>query len=191
LTFPWEACSPSVMDSLPDLLRAARCLLGHSQIDIEKKLGLKFRSVYTLEARRYKLLPREAYLLKERYEEEGIEFTEAGPGFGAGIRWRVPGRKDPFKRVLILAARGLANLSQAGLAKVAHVDRNFIARLEQDEFDALSPEKWQRLEEALKSRNVQFTAETSSSGAGVRWINQPVHARQDKNPPNSNTGSRG
>ncbi len=164
------------MDTLPDLLRAARCLLGHSQTGIEVLLKLKFRSVYTLEARRYKLLPRHAYLLKEKYEEEGIEFTKAADEFGEGIRWRVPGKKDPFRRIMLPAARGLANLSQAQLAKIADVDRSFIARFERDEFEAVSAEKLNRLEAALMRENVQFAPETATHGAGVRWIRQPASA---------------
>ncbi|TCA03827.1 helix-turn-helix domain-containing protein [Rhizobium leguminosarum] len=148
--------------------------MGYTQTGIEELLQLKFRSVYTLEARRYKLLPRHAYLLKDKYEEEGVEFTNEGENFGQGIRWRVPGRKDPFKRLMLPAARGLANLSQAQLGKIANVDRSFIARLERDEFESLNLEKWLRLEGALKDTNVEFTVETSQNGAGVRWVKQPI-----------------
>ncbi|MBB4510686.1 DNA-binding XRE family transcriptional regulator [Rhizobium leguminosarum] len=162
------------MDSLPDLLRAARCLLGYTQTGIEDLLKLKFRSVYTLEAGRYKLTPRFAQLLKEKYEAEGVEFTDGGSDFGRGIRWRAPGRKDPYKRVMLRAARGLANLSQAQLAEISGLDKSFIARFERDDFEAVSPQKLMRLEEALRSKNVQFTSETPSFGAGVRWIKQPV-----------------
>ncbi|MBY5565958.1 helix-turn-helix transcriptional regulator [Rhizobium leguminosarum] len=173
MTFPWLACSSRYMDSLPDLLRAARCLLGYTQTGIEDLFKLKSRSVYTLEAGRYKLTPRFAYLLKEKYEEEGVEFTDAGSDFGQGIRWRVPGRKDPYRRAMLPAARGLANLSQAQLAKIADVDQKFIARLELDDFEAVSRVKLDRLEAALKARNVEFTSETTSFGAGVRWIKIP------------------
>ncbi|MBB3411902.1 DNA-binding XRE family transcriptional regulator [Rhizobium sp. BK316] len=144
--------------------------MGYTQTGIEEVLELKKRSVYTLEARRYKLTPRFAFLLKDKYEEAGVEFTDAGGSFGPGIRWRNPGKKDPFKRVLLPAARGLANLSQAQLAKIADIDRNFIARLEQDDFDSVDMKKLARLEEALRVQNVEFVSETSTSGAGVRWI---------------------
>ncbi|WSH26976.1 helix-turn-helix domain-containing protein [Rhizobium beringeri] len=144
--------------------------MGYTQTGIEDLFKLKSRSVYTLEAGRYKLTPRFAYLLKEKYEEEGVEFTDAGSDFGQGIRWRVPGRKDPYRRAMLPAARGLANLSQAQLAKIADVDQKFIARLELDDFEAVSRVKLDRLEAALKARNVEFTAETTSFGAGVRWI---------------------
>lgn len=171
LTFPWNACFSGWMDTLPDLLRAARCLLGYTQTGIEKRLNLKKRSVYTFEARRYKLTPRFAFLLKDHYEGEGVEFVDADAMFGTGIRWRTPGRKDPYKRVLLLGARGLADLSQEQLADIAGLDRSFIARLEQDEFEGVSSEKLARIESALRKRNVEFTLDTSTSGAGVRWIN--------------------
>lgn len=161
------------MDSLPDLLRAARCLLGYTQTGIEDVLKLKFRSVHTLEAHRYKLTPRFAYLLKDKYEEEGVEFTDANGSFGQGIRWRKPGKKDPYRRLMLPAARGLANLSQAQLAQISGLDKSFIARFERDDFAAVNSMKLVHLAEALTRNNVEFTSGTASFGDGVRWIKEP------------------
>jgi hypothetical protein len=110
------------MDVLPEQFRAARGLLGYSQLGIEQLFDLSHRSVQILEAGKYKLLPREAYLLKAKYEAKGVEFTNPTHFFGAGVRWKVP-RLDPFNGVLIRAARGLANISQPRLAALSDVDR--------------------------------------------------------------------
>ncbi|MBP2443447.1 helix-turn-helix domain-containing protein [Rhizobium leguminosarum] len=152
--------------------------MGYTQTGIENLLELKFRSVYTLEARRYKLTPRFAYLLQEKYEAEGVEFTDASGPVGQGIRWKLPGRKDPYRRALLPAARGLANLSQAQLAKLAGVDKSFVARFERDDFDGVSQAKLDRIEQALKTKNVEFTRETAAFGAGVRWIKNPAPTEQ-------------
>ncbi|NEH47488.1 helix-turn-helix domain-containing protein [Rhizobium leguminosarum] len=165
------------MNPVIPLLRAARFLLGWSQAEVGVAIGIKAKTVQLIEGGKYKLLPREAWILKAHYQEAGVEFVEAGSGHGAGIRWSKPGTVledetlDHFGTRIIRAARGLANLSQRELAKAAGVDPSFIARLEKNRYDAVNERALSSLVKGLRTKNVEMTSETTAFGAGVRWIN--------------------
>lgn len=164
------------MNQVFPLLRAARCLLGWSQVDAAKEFDMKAKTIHRLEAGNYLLLPRDALVLRSRYQDAGVEFTEAADDYGAGVRWSKPGRllddgtPDVFGSRTIAAARGLANLSQRELAEEAIVDPSFIARLEKNKYTAINEETLRKLEAGLRKKNVELTKETASVGAGVRWI---------------------
>ncbi|MEY9098015.1 DNA-binding XRE family transcriptional regulator [Sinorhizobium fredii] len=173
-----------LMNPVFDLLRAARCLLGYRQVDAEARFGMKDKAIHRLEAGHFKLLPREAFLLKARYQDEGVEFTDAADGHGPGVRWKVagkvPGKDNPdfFGSRLFRAARGLANISQRKLADLANVDPSFIARLERDRFGSINEVTLRKIEVALRQLNIEITPETGSYGAGVRWISHPNERSQ-------------
>ncbi|MBY3117275.1 helix-turn-helix domain-containing protein [Rhizobium laguerreae] len=164
------------MNPVIPLLRAARFLLGWSQAEAGVEIGIKAKTIQLIEGGKYKLLPREAWILKAHYQQAGVEFTEAGGGHGAGIRWRKPGTVledetlDHFGSRIIRASRGLANLSQRELAKAAGVDPSFIARLEKNRYDAVNERALSSLIKGLQAKNVEMTSETTAFGAGVRWI---------------------
>lgn len=128
-----------------------------------------------LEAGNYKLLPREALILKGHYQKAGVEFIDAADGFGPGVRWKSPGKPpgedkpDYFGSRTFRAARGLANVSQRRLAELADVDPSFIARLEKDKFGSINEETLAKLVDALKKLDVEIVPETHTEGAGVRW----------------------
>ncbi|HEY0120914.1 MAG TPA: helix-turn-helix transcriptional regulator [Rhizobium sp.] len=164
------------MSPLFSLLRSARFLLGKDQAVVGIEVGMKAKTVHLIEAGKYKLLPREALVLKAHYQALGVEFTEAGKGYSLGIRWALPGvmmedrTLDHFGSRILRAARGLADLSQRELAAAAGVDPSFIARFENNKYGAINEALLSRLEVGLRSSNVEMTKETSLVGAGVRWI---------------------
>ncbi|MDJ1632165.1 MULTISPECIES: helix-turn-helix domain-containing protein [Rhizobium] len=168
------------MNQVFPLLRAARCLLGLSQVEAAKEFDIKAKTIHLLEAGNYKLLPREALVLRSRYQDAGVEFTEATDGYGAGVRWNKPGNVldddtlDFFGSRIMRAARGLANLSQRQLAEAADVDPSFIARLEKNRYGAINEVTLRKVEAGLRAHNVEMTPETLSKGAGVRWIVDPA-----------------
>ncbi len=167
------------MNPVYPLLRAARCLLGLNQVEAAKEFDMKAKTIHRLEAGNFQLLPREALILKSRYQDAGVEFIDAADGYGVGVRWSKPGRllddgtPDVFGSRTILAARGLANLSQRELAEEAGVDPSFIARLEKNKYTAINEETLRKLEAGLRKKNVELTKETALVGAGVRWIVDP------------------
>ncbi len=156
------------MDVSSEQFRAARGLLGYSQLGVERLFELPHRLVQILEAGKYKLLPREAYILKAKYESRGVLFTAPSNTFGAGVRWKEP-RLDPFDGVQTRGARGLVNISQPRLAALAHVDRNFITRVEQNRSDAVTEANLQKVRSTLIALGVEFVPEDGGMGAGVRW----------------------
>lgn len=170
------------MNPMFPLLRAARYLLGWSQADVGAELLIKAKTIHLLEAGKYKLLPREALILKAHYQEAGIEFTDPGKGYSFGLRWSSPRTvledqtQDHFGSRIVRAARGLAGLSQRDLAQAAKVDPSFIARLEKNRYAAINEATLQKLETGLRLKNVEMTAETASVGAGVRWVIDPDQA---------------
>ncbi|NNU40588.1 transcriptional regulator [Rhizobium sophorae] len=157
-----------------DLLRAARFLLGYTQEQVENSCNLTRRYLYNLEAGKHLLLPRNALVIKAYFEREGVEFLEESETHGAGVRWRNPGRLDPFRSKLFRCARGLADLSQDKLADRSGVGRKFIAQLEQDVLKGLNETSLGKLEHALRDLNIEITQETREFGAGVRWIKTAV-----------------
>jgi DNA-binding XRE family transcriptional regulator len=168
------------MNPVFPLLRAARCLLGLSQVEAAKEFDMKAKTIHLLEAGNYKLLPREALVLRGRYQDAGVEFTEAADSHGAGVRWNKPGNVleddtlDLFGSRIMRAARGLANLSQRQLADAAKVDPSFIARLENNKYGAINEVTLRKVEAGLRAYNVEIMQETQSVGAGVRWIIDPA-----------------
>ncbi len=80
---------------------------------------------------------------------------------------------DHFGGRIIRATRGLADISQRELAKVAGVDPSFVARLEKNRYDAINQDALDKLVLGLSSKNVEATPATYSFGAGVRWIVDP------------------
>ncbi|MBX4863718.1 helix-turn-helix domain-containing protein [Rhizobium bangladeshense] len=164
------------MNPVIPLLRAARFMLGWSQAEVGVATGIKAKTIQLIEGGKYKLLPREAWILKAHYQDAGVEFTEAGSGHGAGVRWSKPGTVledetlDHFGSRIIRASRGLADLSQRELAKAAGVDPSFIARLEKNRYDAVNERTLSSLVNGLRTKNVEMTSETTAFGAGVRWI---------------------
>ncbi|MGV1844400.1 helix-turn-helix domain-containing protein [Rhizobium sp. L80/93] len=170
------------MNPVIPLLRAARFLLGWSQADVALTLDIKPKTIQLIERGKYKLLPREAWILKAHYQKALVEFTDATPHHGAGVRWSVPGIKmedeilDHFGGRIVRSARGLVDLSQRQLAEIAKIDPSFIARLETNRYGALNEATLKKLEVGLRSVNVEMTAETSLVGAGVRWITAPPEA---------------
>lgn len=144
------------------------------------KFEIKAKSIHLLERGNYKLLPREALILKSHYQAAGVQFTEAGNGHGLGVRWSSPGAMledgtlDHFGSRVVRAARGLADLTQRQLADASGVDPSFIARLEKNKFGAVNEATMRKLEAGLRSKNVEMTPETLSVGAGVRWVVDPT-----------------
>jgi transcriptional regulator with XRE-family HTH domain len=165
------------MEDMERQLRAARALLGKSQLAIEKDYELSYRSVQLLEAGKYKFLPREAYLLKAKYEALDVLFEPATSKAGVGVRWKTP-RLDPFQGVQIRAGRGLANISQTQLARLAGVDRNFITRVEGNKSSAVTESSLTKVKMTLAELGVEFLPEDRGFGAGVRW-KQPPRASQN------------
>jgi transcriptional regulator with XRE-family HTH domain len=158
------------MDASFDLLRAARFLLGFTQEKVENACDLKSQFLYNLEAGKHVLHPRGALLVQAYYEREGVEFFEPTEDHGEGLRWRSPGRPDPFRGRLFRCARGLADLSQDKLAIRSGASRTFIAKLEQDVLTGLNKASAEKLENTLRELNIEITKETREFGAGVRWI---------------------
>lgn len=153
-------------------LRAARALLGKSQLAVEKDYVLPHRLVQLLEAGKYKFLPREAYVLKAKYEALDVLFEPATKVVGVGVRWKTP-RLDPFQGVQIRAGRGLVNISQTQLARLAGVDRNFITRVEQHRSSAVTESSLAKVKMKLAELGVEFLSEDRGFGAGVRWKEPP------------------
>lgn len=152
---------------LAQSLRAARQLLGMSQADIEALTKIERRTIGRIESGKFKLVPRHALRLQNEFEKQGIEFVDSGIN-GIGIRWKRPGRFDPFRSSQIRAARAMVGVSQRDLAVRSGVDKNFIARLENDKPKAISMQMTQRLVTELAKLGVELTPEGESFGAGVR-----------------------
>ncbi|SCX28104.1 transcriptional regulator, y4mF family [Agrobacterium sp. DSM 25558] len=169
------------MNHVIPLLRAARFLLGSSQAEIGAALAIKAKTIQLIEGGKYKLLPREVWILHGHYQETGIEFTQPSNGCGHGVRWRKAGivleGKDPdhFGGGLIRAARGLADISQRELAMVAAVDPSFVARLEKNRYGAVNQDALAKLVSGLLTYNVEMMSGTTTHGAGVRWVIDPKH----------------
>ncbi len=150
-------------------LRASRALLAKEQEVVAGWVGLDRREVGGWEACKYKLMSKVAIDLRKAYERAGIDFIDAGDGLGAGVRLRAPATDDPHKSAQYRAARALTNLSQADVAKVAGVNRNFVARLELGEIIGVNLATLAKLDQAYSKLDILLLAETSDSGVGVRW----------------------
>lgn len=146
---------------------------------MSKRFEISAKTIQLIERGNYKLLPREALILKAHYQSAGVEFTDATSGHGAGVRWGSPGTVledgtlDHFGSRIVRAARGLSDLSQRQLAEAADVDQSFIARLEMNKYGAVNEATLRKLEAGLRTKNVEMTPETLSVGAGVRWVVDP------------------
>ncbi|WP_244480364.1 helix-turn-helix transcriptional regulator [Rhizobium sp. Root1220] len=162
------AVSPA-MRIFASQLRASRALLAREQEVIAGWVGLDRREVGGWEAGKYKLMSKVAINLRRAYERAGIDFIDACDGLGAGVRLRTPATDDPHRSAQYRAARALADLSQADVAKVARVNRNFVARLELGEVVGVNLTTLAKLDEAFSKLDIILLAETSKSGLGVRW----------------------
>lgn len=161
-------------------LRASRALLAKEQEAVALWVGLDRREVGGWEAGKYKLMSKVAFELRKAFEREGIDFLDAADGLGAGVRLRRPDTDDPHRSAQYRAARALANLSQAGVAKVAGVNRNFVARLELGEITGVNLATLEKLDQAYANLNILLLAETSTSGLGVRWRNEVTKPAEEK-----------
>jgi len=150
-------------------LRASRALLAKEQEVVAGWVGLDRREVGGWEAAKYKLMSKDAVALRKAYQREGVDFIDASEGLGAGVRLRVPALNDPHRSAQYRAARALANLSQAGVAKVAGVNRNFVARLELGEVVGVNLATLAKLDQAYSKLDILMVSETLMSGVGVRW----------------------
>jgi transcriptional regulator with XRE-family HTH domain len=143
-------------------------MLGLSQEALADASGLSSSEIGRLEKRGTKLVPRSAYKLKAEIEKLGVEFLEATDTLGFGIRWKNPGRVDPFHASQIRAGRMILGISQAALAERARVDRSFIVRLENEKPKSLDPETVQRVLSSLVAEGIELTPQTGTYGVGVR-----------------------
>ncbi len=103
-----------------------------SQADAEGHTNIERRVIGRIEGGKFKLVPREAFRLQSLYERQGVEFVSRTSNDPFGVRWKKPGRFDPFRSAQFRAARAMLNLSQRELSAMTGVDKSFIARLEQD-----------------------------------------------------------
>lgn len=139
-----------------------------SQKDVAKLTGIERRMIGRIEAGKLKLVPREALKLQNEYERKGVEFVKATENDGPGVRWKHPGRFDAFQSAQLRAARAMLDLSQRELAALSGIDKNFIARIEQDKLNAVSMETAQKLVNCLEASGVELTSEGKEFGAGVQ-----------------------
>jgi transcriptional regulator with XRE-family HTH domain len=158
------------MQSLPPLLRAARYLLGFKQVDVEKACKLSDRFLISLEGEKRLRTPSGALVIKAYYESNGVEFLQVAKNHWDGVRWKTPHTGDIFSGKAYRAARGLAALSQDELAERAGVGRKSIALLESGNLDSTKPETVEALVTCFRELNIEVTEQTSTYGAGTRWI---------------------
>jgi transcriptional regulator with XRE-family HTH domain len=144
-------------------------LLGLSQEKLEELTGLERRTIGRLEAGKSKLISRDVFKVRAELEKKGVEFIDASSAHGLGVRWKNPGKVDPFQSAQLRAGRALAGLSQSRLAELAEVDRNFITRIENDKPKALRDESLRKVIGALDKLGVELTAEGDTFGAGARF----------------------
>ncbi|TAZ73890.1 XRE family transcriptional regulator [Rhizobium ruizarguesonis] len=154
-------------------LRAARALLDVDQEVVSGWTDLDRREVSGWEHAKYKLYSSDAENLKKAFEERKIEFLSASEGYGAGVRWREPGREDRHRGVQFRAARAMANLSMRDLEDLSGVNRNFILRLERGKVGPLNVDFIRKLETSFLQKNIVMVPEGKTYGAGVRWVASP------------------
>jgi transcriptional regulator with XRE-family HTH domain len=155
------------MSSFAASLRAARNLLGLSQVDVEAMTGIERRMIGRIEGGRWKLAPRAAFKLQDAYEKNGVEFLKPNDLIACGIRFRHSGQFDAFKSAQLRAARAMLGLSQSELAALSGLDKSFIARLEQNKVEAVSIIRLEKLIDRLSALGVELTPATDRNGVGV------------------------
>ena len=81
----------------PDTLRAARALLGLDAREFAAIANISRPTLRNAESGKRNVSLDTIERIQAKYEELGIEFTPAGPGYGAGVRWKVPKSKSRKK----------------------------------------------------------------------------------------------
>lgn len=156
------------MSSFASCLLAARTLLGMSQPDVEAQTNVERRTIGCIESGKLKLVPREAFTLQSLYEKQDVEFLAPPLEEKWGVRWKSPGRIDPFRSAQFRAARAILSLSQREMAALSGIDKNFISRLETDKPRAVSMDTVQRLVIFIHESGVELTEAGALFGAGVQ-----------------------
>lgn len=78
----------------PDTLRAARALLGLDAREFAAIANISRPTLRNAESGKRNVSLDTIERIQSKYEELGIEFTPAGPGYGAGVRWKASKRKS-------------------------------------------------------------------------------------------------
>lgn len=158
------------MEFSPGSFRAARALLGKSQEDVAKGSGVERRVVRRLESFSYAKPTEAAHRVRRYYDNQGIEFLSGDDSAGPGVRWKVGGQEDFFRRRQVQAARALINLSQAQLAHKLGVARSVVTKYESGVVKTPDPEFIEQAVCSLEQEGVDFIPDTTVKGAGVRSL---------------------
>jgi transcriptional regulator with XRE-family HTH domain len=156
------------MSELASCLSAARAMLGMSQAEVEAETRIERRTIGRVESGKFKLVPREAYKLRSLYEKLEVEFLSSPLHQTIGVRWKCPGRDDPFRSAQFRAARAMLSLSQREMAALSGIDKNFISRLETNKPKAVLENSVQRLAVFVHEAGIELTPEGDYFGVGVR-----------------------
>lgn len=156
------------MSSVFESLRAARALLNVSQVEMTGPTGLSQADIARLEKHDFKMVPRSAYILKAHLEKQGIEFLEETDRKGLGVRWKNPGRLEPFNAAQIRTARVMLGLSQRELAEKTDLHRTYIVRLEGGKPKSVDLGVVKKIIEYFEKNGVEFISESAQHGSGVR-----------------------
>lgn len=171
----------------PDILRAARALVGLSQRELEAQAGVARSSIVAAES---ESAPSPGTILRLRtfYEHKGIEFLgkvdlATGSASDVGVRWRMPeqlppiGSTDDFiatrgSGIAFAAARGLLNKKQSDLVKLVKISEHKIRSLEA--YETKDQPALVRLREYYEKNGIEFlgwgdVSRAMCFGTGVRW----------------------
>jgi transcriptional regulator with XRE-family HTH domain len=156
------------MSSLFESIRAARTLLNLSQEELADEINVSRSEIARFERRELKMMPKFAYVLKAELEKRGVEFLEPTEDQGYGVRWKNPGKLDPFQAAQIRTARVMLGLSQLELAELTGLKRIFVWRLENEKTSSVPTDAVRKLVLALEAKGARFIPESEHFGAGVR-----------------------